>query len=156
MSFHTLFSHCFSLYCSKLCHSFLFLPLIPSFFPQGNFSLAPVIFAMLSGHMAESSGNDETLRLLQINDRHTQKQIQRQIHTEDSRIISQMMCRYGINCQHFLVGWSCGHQDPMSPGGIFSSTEVLNIKNRHTHTHKCTTFICTVQARKPQQSLRVT
>lgn len=64
-----------------------------------------------------------------------------------------MMSRYGINCQHFLVGWSCGQQEPMSPEGIFSSTELLNIKYTYTHTLTYTTLISVVQAKKQQRSI---
>lgn len=82
---------------------------------------------------------------------HTYTPTHRYVHqSEDSRIISQMMSRYGINCQHFLVGWSCGQHEPMSPGGIFSSTDLLNIKHPHTNTFTCayTNFAQLVHAKK--------
>lgn len=60
------------------------------------------------------------------------------------------MSRYGINCQHFLVGWSCDQHEPMSPGGIFSSTDLLNIKHPHTNTftYAYTNFAQLVHAKK--------
>lgn len=43
-----------------------------------------------------------------------------------------MMSRCGINCQHFLVRWSFGQQEPMSPEGIFSFTEPLSSRKHHS------------------------
>lgn len=52
-----------------------------------------------------------------------------------------MMSRCGINCHHFLVRWSLGQQEPMSPEGIFSFTEPSSSrKHQSTTTKKTVTF----------------